>query len=315
MERSFVSVIVPVYKVEEYLDECIQSIIKQKYRKFELILVDDGSPDNCGVICDRYAGEHPFIKVIHKQNGGLSSARNAGIDAAQGEYIAFVDSDDFISEDYLSTMVYLANKYGADLVCCRYIQAEKFTKWSMQGEIVVRRGEEVIDNRFVDDAVMTVAWNKLYDIRLFKETNLRYPEGKIHEDNFLTPQILYHSKCMVITNDTMYFYRIRDNSIITGGFSIKSLDKIEAIEQNLQFYEDIKKEKLYYLELDGYIRNLLKMYRLLKEQDGGEYIACMNEIADKILIIRKKVMSDKNVSYKLKIKLIIFCLQIKHIKQ
>lgn len=309
MDNLFVSVIVPIYKVEEYLDECVQSILNQTYQNFELILVDDASPDNCGKMCDAYAEANSKVKVIHKENGGLSSARNAGLEIAKGEYIAFIDSDDYIRDCYLEDMVKLAEQYTADLVCCHFTKAEVFDGWEDADSKIIYRGEEIIDNRYTNDVVMTVAWNKLYHRKFFFEYGLRYPHGKIHEDNFLTPQILYRAKCMVITGKSLYFYRVRDNSIVTGSFSEKKLDKLESIEHNLRFYHEIGKKELLYRELDGYIRNLMFFYVMMQNTDIEKYSDKAMEVRNKLKTVFWKYWANRNVNLKLKGKVMLFLLK------
>ncbi|MBQ8038354.1 MAG: glycosyltransferase family 2 protein [Lachnospiraceae bacterium] len=309
MNNLFVSVIVPIYKVEEYLEECVRSILNQTYQNFELILVDDASPDNCGKLCDAYAAENPKVKVIHKENGGLSSARNAGVEIARGEYIAFIDSDDYVRECYLEELVKLAQQHSADLVCCHFLKAEKFCKWNDSEDLTIYRGEEVIDHRFVNDVVMTVAWNKLYHRKFFEEYGLRYPYGKIHEDNFLTPQILYRTNCMVITGKSLYFYRVRDNSIVTSAFSEKRLDKLEAVEYNLKFYREINKPNLYAKELEGYLRGLMSFYVLMHDTDYEKYRNRMSELRGKLKKTFLEHMVSRRIKLKLKVKVILFLLK------
>ena len=306
MKELFVSVIVPIYKVEEYLDECVQSILNQTYGNFELILVDDSSPDNCGKMCDIYAAENPKVKVIHKENGGLSSARNAGLEIAKGDYIVFIDSDDYIRECYLEDMVKLAVQYDADLVACHFTKAEAFENWEDTNKQLIYHGEEIINNRFTDDVIMTVAWNKLYHRKFFFDYGLRYPYGKIHEDNFLTPQILYRATCMVITGKSLYFYRVREDSIVTGSFSEKRLDKLEAAEYYLNFYREINKPMLYCKELDSYLRSLMFFYTLMYKIDRARFENKISEVRQKLKKNFREHWADPRVGIKLRIKIMLF---------
>jgi glycosyltransferase involved in cell wall biosynthesis len=195
MREMFVSIIVPVYNVEQYLKECIESILAQTWKNFEVILVDDGSTDSSGKICDEYSQKKEFISVIHKKNGGLSSARNAGIDVAQGDYLAFIDSDDVVHPRYLSELVAIVKKEKADLAACNFCVGS-LCRWKNFSEVKydIRCNEDVLKKMNDNDVVVTVAWNKLYHAKFFREYGLRYPVGKIHEDMFLTPQILYYTK-------------------------------------------------------------------------------------------------------------------------
>ena len=180
-----ISIIVPVYKVEKQLNKCIESILNQTFKDYELILVDDGSPDNCGHICDEYEKKDSRIKVIHKKNGGLSDARNAGLDIALGKYIGFVDSDDIIHPQMYEKLYNCINKSNLDIVQCKFKRFKSieeininisdselnFKEYNSQDAII-----DLIDNNKIN----VNAWNKLYKRELFQ--NERYPKGKIHED-------------------------------------------------------------------------------------------------------------------------------------
>ena len=169
-QEIFVSIIVPVYDVEEYLVECIESILAQTWKHFEIILVDDGSTDSSGKMCDEYAEKYNCIFVIHKKNGGLSSARNAGIDVARGNYLAFIDSDDVVHPDYLRELVKIVEKENADLVACDFCVGTS-CQWGETSEVKydIRRDEDVLERMNDNDVVVTVAWNKLYHAKFFKE--------------------------------------------------------------------------------------------------------------------------------------------------
>lgn len=176
MNNELISVIIPVYKVEKYLDECIQSVINQTYKNLEIILVDDGSPDNCGKICDEYAKKDNRIKVIHKENGGLSSARNAGLDIARGEYISFIDSDDYVSKDFIKNMsIQMAN---ADLIICGMKNVYKEDEKCDEKENVVIKNETLTfieaNQKLIKpkNEIYVTACNKLYRRELFD--NLRF---------------------------------------------------------------------------------------------------------------------------------------------
>lgn len=224
MERYLVTVVVPIYNVEAYLDECINSILEQSYSNLEIILVDDGSLDSSGEICDFYAAQDNRIRVIHKVNGGLSSARNSGIEIANGDFIAFVDSDDYIHPKMIEGMIDLACLYGVSIVCCDYTSVE-FT----DNKSVV----EVLDNRtaicrlFDDSGFKCFAWNKIYRRDLFKD--IRYPQGKLYEDIQTTYKLFKIVDKIIYTKDKLYYYRIRENSISRYKFSERDSDLLEAI--------------------------------------------------------------------------------------
>lgn len=246
-----ISVIVPVYNVEKYLCKCIDSIINQTYTNLEIILIDDGSPDNCGVVCDDYFLKDNRIKVIHKENGGLSDARNAGLDIAIGDYISFIDSDDYIHKDFYKTLINLIVKYNADIAQCEFLDVyeedvDNFSndKLYINEKITILNNNEAINNLFNENYVNTVVvWNKLYKKELFK--NIRYPKGKIHEDEYTTYKLLFSAKKIVSISMQMYYYLRRSNSIMGKGFNIKSLDKLYAYYEQILFYNN---KKLFELE-------------------------------------------------------------------
>ena len=306
-QEIFVSIIVPVYDVEEYLVECIESILAQTWKHFEIILVDDGSTDSSGKMCDEYAEKYNCIFVIHKKNGGLSSARNAGIDVARGNYLAFIDSDDVVHPDYLRELVKIVEKENADLVACDFCVGTS-CQWGETSEVKydIRRDEDVLERMNDNDVVVTVAWNKLYHAKFFKEYSLRYPEGKIHEDMFLTPQILHYTNKMVITNQKLYFYRQRKNSIMNSSFSIKQLDSLEAIEFRIALFTKWDKKELQIKEYESYIRKAKELYRKMKNGEEEEYEQEKKKIKMKMLNILKEKKVFYLLNWKYKIKLITF---------
>lgn len=307
MREMFVSIIVPVYNVEQYLKECIESILAQTWKNFEVILVDDGSTDSSGKICDEYSQKKEFISVIHKKNGGLSSARNAGIDVAQGDYLAFIDSDDVVHPRYLSELVAIVKKEKADLAACHFCVGS-LCRWKNFSEVKydIRCNEDVLKKMNDNDVVVTVAWNKLYHAKFFREYGLRYPVGKIHEDMFLTPQILYYTKKMVITNEQLYFYRQRENSIMNSSFSIKQLDALDAIEFRIELFQHWNKQYLQASEYESYIRKSNELYKKMKEEETDLYIEAQERIKTKMKDFRNKKSIFNMLSWKYRIKLMAF---------
>ena len=228
-KESLISVIVPVYKVERFLENCINSILNQTYRNLEVILVDDGSPDNCGEICDLYSYKDTRIKVIHKQNGGLSDARNTGIDAAEGEYLAFVDSDDTIMPEMMEKLYQRIDIDRSDMaVCgCKRVNQDRelLSEFCIPDNILT--GFEALKSSYEDNGVLyTLAWNKLYKKHLFQ--GIRFPVGKYHEDEFTTYKIIDRCVKISIVREALYVYFQRDNSIMQEAYSVKRLDGIEA---------------------------------------------------------------------------------------
>lgn len=244
------SVIVPVYNVEPYLDKCVQSIVQQTYRELEIILVDDGSTDNSPQMCDDWALKDGRIKVIHKENGGLSSARNAGIDIAQGEVLSFVDSDDFIEPEMYETMVTALQDSGKDIACCGRIvdlfgEREK-VEFSIPKPRMYTREEamkEVLCLRDIDVA----AWDKIYKKKLFKD--IRYPIGKISEDAAIIFQLLEKTNGVIHVGRNFYHYIYRMNSISKATYSHKKYDNYENCIQIKHFFEQNHSDLLTYVHV------------------------------------------------------------------
>lgn len=223
--RPLISVIVPVYKVEEYLGRCVDSLLAQTYENLEIILVDDGSPDECGRICDDYVSRDPRVRVIHKENGGLSSARNAGIDAARGEYLGFVDSDDWVVPQTYEWLLGMALEEDVKLVCAGRYDVSSWTGAWNRGLCPVKRevisGEELAKRIFLWDNVDSAAWDKLYHRSLFDE--IRYPLGVVSEDVPTTYRIALDAGKAGMLDQPVYCYFHRDGSITTAAFSAKAL--------------------------------------------------------------------------------------------
>ncbi|MEA4831273.1 MAG: glycosyltransferase [Oscillospiraceae bacterium] len=233
-----ISVIVPVYKVEPYIHRCVDSIINQTYNDLEIILVDDGSPDNCGAICEEYAKLDKRIKVIHKENGGLSSARNAGLDIAQGDYIAFVDSDDYIELNMYENLFKNSNDYHADISvggvidCIDNGKEIKIVKTSdVKGINVECLDKEAAIKRYLLGSWSS--WNKIYAKSVFD--NIRFPVGKINEDENIALLLLEKCHRVVYTTKPFYHYIRRENSITTVPFSEKRFAWYDNCKNNLEY--------------------------------------------------------------------------------
>lgn len=246
-----ISVIVPVYNVEKYLPKCVDSILNQTYRNLEVILVDDGTKDASDAICDAYAQKDPRVKVIHKENGGLSSARNAGIDIAQGEYLGFVDSDDWIEPDMYETLLSLAEKYRVKMVCGGRFNVNDATGVRTPGlcppvEEVIS-GEELVSRIFLWDNIDSAAWDKLYHHSLFRE--IRYPLGKIVEDVPTTYRIALAAGKIAMCDKHFYNYLYRENSITTAAISEKTFHFAEHTKKIYPFicesYPQLKNQARY----------------------------------------------------------------------
>lgn len=224
MSKPLISVIVPVYNVEKYLGKCVDSILAQTYENLEIILVEDGTGDGCGAICDAYAAQDPRVRVIHKENGGLSSARNAGMDIARGEYFGFVDSDDWIEPETYETLLNLAEKYDADLVSgSRYDVAEPTGERTLglhhEKEECIS-AMEMLGRVFVWDGCDSAAWDKLYRRHLFAD--IRYPLGMYSEDIAIFYKLMEKANRVALCPKPLYNYLHRENSITTAKLSEKT---------------------------------------------------------------------------------------------
>lgn len=274
-----ISVIIPIYKVEKYLEECIISVVNQDYKNLEIILVDDGSPDLCPTICDEWEKKDSRIKVIHKSNGGLSDARNRGIDLATGDFIGFVDSDDVIKTSMFSNLLKVCKKYKVDIACCgRILFNDKTTLGEKFGsEEKVYTTEEALKSSLIGQHVDVAAWDKLYKRDLFK--TIRFPVGEINEDTAIYYKLLDKSGKIAHTGTYEYYYRCRAGSITQTSYRIidrvnifKHLDDLgQFIEKyypsaNEAFYE-YRAVNIYYL-MGRYLKSDLKddkEYKLLKK--------------------------------------------------
>ena len=252
--NKLVTVVVPVYNVEKYLDECVESIVSQTYANFEIILVDDGSTDLSGEICDKWKAKDDRIKTIHKQNGGLSSARNAGLEAAKGDYISFIDSDDYITVDYLEVLVNALEKENADFTFCD-IDSPRLgdAEHRVTEPIVMSAGQcrdYLINPLSREYVLMVIACNKLFRRSLFEEHS--FVLGRLHEDEFMTNNIIYDINKAVFCPYKNYIYRVNEQGI-TGNkniYNVRHLDVIDA-------YEDRIKKALDHSD-NGYASNTLK---------------------------------------------------------
>lgn len=236
---ELISIIVPVYKVEKYLERCIDSILNQSYRNFELILVDDGSPDGCGAICDTYAKRDSRISVIHKSNGGLSDARNAGLKLAKGTYIAFVDSDDWISSKYLERLIKVLKLTESDICECEILRTKGNGEDLLNVDSEVFRiydTQEALEMLIRDLDFHQYVWNKLYKRDCLE--GIFFDKGKTNEDEFWTYQIFGKAKRVVKISEVLYFYYQREDSIMGTGYNLSRLDALEAKLERLLFIED-----------------------------------------------------------------------------
>lgn len=235
-QLPLISVIVPVYKVEKYLDRCVQSIVGQTYSNLEIILIDDGSPDASGAMCDAWAEKDSRIRVIHQENAGAGAARNAGMDAAKGELLGFVDSDDYIAPDCYQYLYNLLEN-GADIAECGFVETEidNAVFDDNDGRIGFYTPLEAMRFHIRDTMFRQLIWNKLYR----RETvgDIRFPVGTKIDDEFFTYRVIGSAKRLVHSDKKLYAYRQQPDSIMHSGFSLRRLEGIQAQEQRLAYLQ------------------------------------------------------------------------------
>ena len=226
---DLVSVVIPIYNVEKYLDNCVASVCNQTYQNLDIILVDDGSPDHCPEMCEEYARNDTRIRVVHKQNGGLSDARNCGIKAAKGKYITCIDSDDYVSKDFVEYLYRLLKGANADISICDFVKTKSLNENRIftSEEKIELSPDQAIQEMLYAKTFTTSAWGKLYRAELFH--GITYPLGKYSEDMYTTYKLLEKANKVVYGNQVCYYYVHRSNSILTGSFSSKHLDVFEAL--------------------------------------------------------------------------------------
>ena len=256
-----ISVIVPVYNVEKYLERCVKSIAAQTYKDLEILLIDDGSTDKSGKMCDDFQQTDSRIKAFHKQNGGLSDARNYGIEHSAGEFISFVDSDDYIDEKMLETLHRLITENDADLAVCSAMDVFEGKEVTQVKEIKEFNLNKVESYKYMlrGDGIPS-ACNKLYKMQTVG--NVRFPVGKLYEDGFFTPQILKRVEKTAVTSKPMYYYFRRADSITTKPFRKGDLDVIEAYDKCVKQVKELCPEALPYAEFryrNAYFNVLDKM--------------------------------------------------------
>lgn len=267
---ELISVIVPVYKVEPYLNKCISSIVEQTYKNLEIILVDDGSPDNCPEICDAWAKKDSRIKVIHQINCGAGAARNVGIDVAKGDFLAFVDSDDYLAPYMYETLYKAMQDTGADTAECDYVKVEddhaSFT--SEYRKVALFTAGQALSAHIHDSCFSQLIWNKLYRRDLIQ--NVRFPIGMVIDDEFFTYQLIGRADRLVRLPCKMYAYRQQPNSVMHSMSPKRCIDAVNAkIVRHTYFvdnYPELVDESLVNLWLNCIYQGQLALRELDKQQ-------------------------------------------------
>lgn len=303
---KLISIIVPVYNVEKYLKKCVYSILNQSYKNLEVILVNDGSTDNSGKICDELSREDSRIKVYHKDNGGLSDARNYGVAKANGEYVGFVDSDDYIDQYMYENLYKAIRKYNTQIAECGITRVYKNNKLRPHYDgkeyslVVDREGylKEYLENRKVYGAAVC----KLLSVDLAKV--LKFPDGKVYEDVFYTLELLKKVDKYTLISGNYYYYYIRGNSITTKTFSSRDMDYIEIIdkigEYTLNNYSKLK-EKLFIRQGFAYLSIFNQIIQLNDYRQIPEYSILIGKLKN----IRSNIIFNKLAPKSLKIAIIL----------
>ena len=264
--EELVSIIIPIYNVEKYLEVCIDSIINQTYKNLEIILVNDGSTDNSYNICKKFEEIDNRIVLVNKENGGLSDARNAGIEKAKGNYICFIDSDDYIDNEFIEMLYKAIKENDVDISQCGYKRFENSGKvvetHAYNESKSIKSRDFMIDSYFghVDNIVV---WNKMYKTSIIK--NMKFPVGKIHEDEFFTYKVLDRCENVFVIKECLYNYRKNFDGIMLSKYNIKRLDVLDALAERIIFYQEKKDKQLYNLTYLTYLECLISCYVNVKK--------------------------------------------------
>ena len=298
MDNPKISIIVPVYKVENYLDKCVESILNQTEKGFELILVDDGSPDNCPKICDKYLLKDSRVKVVHKENGGLSDARNAGIKEAIGEWLSFIDSDDFIAPDMIENLLSNAENENADIAICDAVlfkdgENPSFTD-STEKKVMDSIGAQ---GKMINERLFSVnTWNKIYKKSLFDD--IVFPKGRLYEDLATTYKLLDKSKKVVYINGKKYAYLQRATSIMgQTGYKMKA-DKVEIVAEMIDYYKNNGKIDNFFHGIMDYLLN--DIYKMASKGNLVSSIEYREKLKELYFSNIDRIKSNKNISKKSK---------------
>ena len=271
MKQPLVSVIIPVYMVSDYLDRCIKSVVDQRHSNLEIVLVDDGSSDDCANQCDEWAKKDDRITVIHKLNGGQADARNYGVQIACGEYISYIDSDDFVSDDFVEVLLLTALERGSDIVVCDYVKFDECGKYEESHDDLA-----VSDYSTVEGLLDVIegnqfhlhVWDKLYKREVVQD--LYFEVGKIHEDVFWIYQAFGNAEKITKINRTMYFYLQRESSTMGQGYSLRSMDFLEGKNKSRLYIEKHYPELALKEKLDFFGSCMYTLQCVIKYMSGSE---------------------------------------------
>lgn len=255
------SIIVPIYNVEEYLDRCVKSLVEQTYNDIEIILVDDDSPDSCPQICDMYEHMDSRIHVVHKENGGLSDARNAGLKIARGEYIIFVDADDYIDVDTCERLVRYTEE-GIDIIIADAVVEGGKVDLNHIEEKEILNGKQYLLNAYKANKAPMAAWLNIYKRLFLIENNIYFKKGILHEDEEFTPRAFLGANKVIVTGQSFYHYIIRENSITTQKDKRKNADDLySTCIELLEIYQHIENQELREYLVDSLVAKYLSLFQ------------------------------------------------------
>jgi glycosyltransferase involved in cell wall biosynthesis len=303
MAKALISVIVPVYKVETELGKCVKSVINQTYKNLEIILVDDGSPDNCPEICDNFSKEDSRIKVLHKENGGLSDARNAGLDIANGDYISFVDSDDWIEPDFIEVLLTNIETNDADISICNYRMVNE--QGQIRHYIPENSSVELFDHDqgirelFANIKFTAMMPTKLYKKHLFDD--IRFPKDHIYEDVAVSGPLFDKCNKTILCNRELYNYFQRTNSIVNSKFNHKQLDILLYAKQRIEYA--ISNDNKFIIEAESfYLKCLLNtLLNAFEDKSNSETRTIIGDLKKDLKKHKKYILNNKYIENRRKV--------------
>lgn len=312
-----ISIIVPVYNVDKYLNRCIESLVNQTFKNIEIILINDGSTDNSKKICENWMDKDNRIKLINQENKGLADARNKGIKYARGKYIGFVDSDDWITNNMYENLYDIIKRFNADISCAKFekVKSEDEIIEKLDNSIKIYSNEDSLKklctfDNYKETGIITQVWNKLYKSELFRE--IKFPSGKVYEDAYVTYKLLFNSKRVVEINQIYYYYYQRSGSIMLSKLNDKKLISYDY-ERNMFKYLLDKNSKVIPYALKKYIVSYFTLYnKLLNNYDVSEEskTKCINNLKNDIRSDFKDLIKYSD-SFLLRLRIIFFCINPK----
>lgn len=298
--KVLVSIIIPIYNVEKYLEKCIKSIINQTYRNLEIILINDGSTDESAKICEAYKEQDNRIIFINKKNGGAASAKNEGLKVAKGDYITFVDSDDFVELDMIEYMVNTIKKYNSDIVQCSFTNLYKNTEKFKQDKIIEQKiGSKDFLELFITKWDSSLFWNKLFKREVIE--NVFFKEGRCIDDEFFTYKCVINSKSIVTSNKIVYNYRMRKSGVMKSERSQKQILK-DRVDYLYERYELVRK---IYKDLDKSFLEHLLTYYLIISKDYYVNEKLLDYMKNNLKSIKVKIITS-NIDIRIKMQILRF---------